>query len=841
MGPPPPAIIQVSSSWVGTMTPARKKKRTTIRPVCVGTVLVMMYVVFVISVMFTLEDGNIVDTGAAYHLIKSVSREVMTKSKRLGSARKETDRKYNSESAREETNKKQGSAAINENSDLVHFCGECRWKGTPYDCDARVAYEVEHQKSTEIEAKKRNLLYCTRPNEQHVSAFCGECKWKDMEFDCNYRVAWEVEHKKIPRLEAQRRNLPHCRQPPYILSPLCGHCVRDLTNMTSKLYRNGVPCYDIITRRMKQGKAKSILDAARLVAEEFEDCKNCHPEKCWKGYFDDLSMGVKGLDETRKGYLTKYWRFDQAAPKIASPTTLALPAIPREFRIPPSRFADIEAFLTEKYSEFEASNDTTHVPIFIEYNPGIAPIPPRMKKYLPKYSAYVVAFRVTPANNCFKREDMTELPQKVWEHTMMSATNLLGLALLDEEYEMIKGYDIVVDIATQLSFQKDGYGTTYFGEPTFMDYRLFTLNENLYLHANADVTVVTQLDLRSQEHGVKAKKDQFLLDVVYGEKNLEVTMLHQFNTIWSGGERGKNFALFSVPNITHPDEPDSVYAEVDINPYHRVQQIYLDDIDMLKRSFIKKRIRRNYSVDKIMMRKVKNNGNITVSEEEPSPSFFTVDEHWFPGLRPAFRRAGHGGACCVSLSRKEALAQGGHIALARESWGDNDYLLVGAAHTSVIWRRWYSDKAVPDSQKAMIPHTHYVSFFYAFEPRPPFNLRARSGYFCLGFAGEDEETEGGMFNPHSILTVNRKLSQHNETFSCGQIHFISSFIEKVRDSSQTVIGYGINDCTPRLVEVSKKEIARLLFSDPWDMKIETSQDAKTMDALELPNLPTWYN
>lgn len=247
-----------------------------------------------------------------------------------------------------------------------------------------------------------------------------------------------------------------------------------------------------------------------------------------------------------------------------------------------------------------------------------------MKKCLPKYAAYAVAFRVTPANNCFKREDMGELPQKVWDHTMMSATNLLGLALLDEQYEILQGYDVVVDIATQLGFQKDGYGTTYFGEPTFMDYRLFTLNEAIYLHANADVTVVTKLDLRSKEHGLKEEKGQFKLNNVYGGDNLEVTMLHQFNTIWSGGERGKNYALFAVPNRTHPYAPDSVYAEVDINPVHRVQQIYLDDIEMLKRSFVKKRIRRNYSVDKIMMRKVKNNGNLTESEwDEPSPSFFT--------------------------------------------------------------------------------------------------------------------------------------------------------------------------------------------------------------------------
>jgi hypothetical protein len=320
-------------------------------------------------------------------------------------------------------------------------------------------------------------------------------------------------------------------------------------------------------------------------------------------------MSVDGLDSNGKGYLTKYWRFDQVAPKFSTPTTLVLPSIPEELRIPPSRFHDIESVLTEKYTEYEGSDDIKFVRIFIEYNPALAPIPPKMKKYLPKYAAYAVVFRVTPANNCFRREDMKDLPQKVWDHTMMSPTNLMGIALLDEYYNMLPGYDIIVDIATQLGFVKDGYGTTYFGEPTFMDYRLFTLNDAIYLHTNADVTVVTKLDIRDKKHtrGKWNKKEEFKLDIVYGEDNLEVTMLHQFNTIWSGGERGKNFALFAIPNATHPWAPDSIYAEVEINPYHQVQQVYLDEFEMVYRSQVKKRIRRNYSVDKIMMRRVRTN------------------------------------------------------------------------------------------------------------------------------------------------------------------------------------------------------------------------------------------
>lgn len=132
-----------------------------------------------------------------------------------------------------------------------------------------------------------------------------------------------------------------------------------------------------------------------------------------------------------------------------------------------------------------------------------------------------------------------------------------------------------------------------------------------------------------------------------------------------------------------------------------------------------------------------------------------MDEHWFPGIRGSFRQAGHGGACCVSLTRGEARRGPGGAAPDGTRDARDDRLLVGVAHTSVQFRNWYGRAHVPDGVKAAVPHTHYVSFFYAFAPTPPFHLRALSGYFCLGFAGADGP-EGGTFNPHSILTVTRR-------------------------------------------------------------------------------------
>ena len=50
---------------------------------------------------------------------------------------------------------------------------------------------------------------------------------------------------------------------------------------------------------------------------------------------------------------------------------------------------------------------------------------------------------------------------------------------------------------------------------------------------------------------------------------------------------------------------------------------------------------------------------------------------------------------------------------------------------------------------------------------------------------------------------------------------METIIDKVDDSSTVVIGYGLNDCTARLVEVAKNDIARLLFPDPLEMVIST--------------------
>ncbi len=616
----------------------------------------------------------------------------------------------------------------------------------------------------------------------------------------------------------------------YLLSEFCGACTR------SNLGRKS--CFDLVRRKKKKmGENASLHDAAIIIAAERKECELCDTAKCLSHYHVDAGQQ---LNMTK----SKYWRFDRSGPKFSKPTTFYFKSIPAELRIPPQRFNDIGRYFHERHN-YTLQNNLIGMQYLMEYNPGLVVIPPLEKAKLPKEAYYLLSLRVTPANNCFEQKVYDQLTKDVWKAVYHTGTNHLGLALLDKNYQVIEGYETVLEMDVQLDLRR----ATFVGSamsPTFMDYRIFVLNGRIYLHANMETVVVTQLNLSmkgSDDHErirycdsiYKIGKDvpdeemnkPCKMKSLYGGQNLEVSIGSQFRTIWSGGVFGKNYALFSIPNTTHPNAPDSVYAEIDIFPHH-VHQILPHEHNRISRHQVFERVwkpgtrkSRHFPIDTVNEREMKTVGNVTESREDvPLPSFFNVDAHqdWFPGSEAPFKEKPHGGACCVSFS-KDDLNLGG----TRNNTNESN-LLVGIGHTKVTWKPWYGKDLIPQKQKDRVPHTHYVSLFYAFDPYPPFEIRARSGYFCLGHApmigDKVSPTEGGNFNQHSILTRNRNLSQNFENFDCPQMSFINSFIEKADDSSKTVIGYGLNDCTGRLVEVDKKDIVMLLYPEPLEMLFE---------------------
>mmetsp|Transcript_29944 Transcript_29944/g.63501 ORF Transcript_29944/g.63501 Transcript_29944/m.63501 type:complete len:483 (-) Transcript_29944:258-1706(-) len=365
------------------------------------------------------------------------------------------------------------------------------------------------------------------------------------------------------------KNKNNGKDEPYILSPVCGGCYRTYDS-------NGTPCFDLIQQYMKQHNGTSLQEASQFVGRDVKDCSTCNPDTCYEHYINDKD----GSTTSDEQYQTKYCRFDQTSPKYTSPTSLVLPSIPDELRIPPSRYNDIEAYIRQKYANPDPEN-TTNV-FLMEYNPGLAPIPESMRPYLPSNARYVLSLRVTPHNFCFGIWLTDALTEDIKQ--TMHSLNHLGLALLDERYQIVPGYDVVIDIDRQLEAKRNNY----MGEPAFVDYRLFTMNDEIYLHINSDTVILTKLKLRSKgkddttEKNKKGGERQFKLKNLYGGDQLEVTMLHQFNTIWGEGKKsvfGKNYALFSLPNLTHPGAPDSIYAEMSVFPEHMVQQIVFQAVD----------------------------------------------------------------------------------------------------------------------------------------------------------------------------------------------------------------------------------------------------------------------
>ena len=107
---------------------------------------------------------------------------------------------------------------------------------------------------------------------------------------------------------------------------------------------------------------------------------------------------------------------------------------------------------------------------------------------------------------------------------------------------------MVIDLGEQLNLHRS---SILFQSPNFMDYRLYVLNDEIYLHANADTVVVSKISVKAKgfgnsddgqdvqslsERDVGRMDRPYKLKAIFGSDNLQVTLMHMPNTIWSGGE-----------------------------------------------------------------------------------------------------------------------------------------------------------------------------------------------------------------------------------------------------------------------------------------------------------------
>jgi hypothetical protein len=438
------------------------------------------------------------------------------------------------------------------------------------------------------------------------------------------------------------------------------------------------------------------------------------------------------------------------------------------------------AYFLESREEFPEEDR----PLYL-YNPMLLPLDDQvidselineLSSGMQNNVAYIGVFRVSNFANCFG-------PGRGVPKTY---ANFLGLALLDRELNVVRDpvsgeyLDAVIDLNKhlwELKWRPFSFGAFPKKPKQYMqDCQLFPARSGqgeksvqLVLLCN-EYAMPVQLKLRrsSASERVDQSKDHYISFVnmygnflhliaqqepnmiVYAGKNMHYFNNHDrsFLEIWPGGPH--EVALIDFKSYPYVPRPNGYSDEEDRDGFARVEQI---------KAF----------------------------KTEPMATFLTeTDVHLFNN-RSMLQRRDSGSTCCVKINWK-----------ADES-GDERELLLGFSHT----------KTRPFPKRFQYS---YFSRVYAFEPNPPFEVVARSGLFCLGFAS-DNETIGRVNELVRGATNFFKLRIFDEEYDCPRIHFVTGITEKYGDSETVIISYGVNDCYPRMIEVSKAFLVSLLRSE----------------------------
>ena len=612
---------------------------------------------------------------------------------------------------------------------------------------------------------------------------------------------------------------------------------------------------------------RMLMRALIQVSQRYPDsCAPCHPTACSHHPSREMNHTTTATTHdsssgTLRGQFsyTKYWYFDRAAPTVKEGVTHYLSSIPSSARVP----NDVSTLLHETNVTqilLDKWNNGKRTDLFWEYNPTIAVLPLSWRTKLQKQMeqvwpttgnstndpVYVASFRVSSNHGCYPWETVTQhLPGA--QVNLMKDQNYLGLALLRHDLTMIPQTDLVVDAETQLGVsRKPGLGQH------FVDYRLFGFNDKIYMNINGSPVywVSLQLDIlanppTTQEppppfmskqelfHHDGSKDGPIRFRNKFGSDHLQVSFEEAPKTIF-GLYKGKNFAIFQPP---HLQSSGALVAEVNVYRTRQTVEFQPHGMHVLSHCQVNQHVlppnrapsnctfdENNQSVQEQQERLTKvlvdrsvpvysiyrrevavaKNGTLASTDEPPPPTFATIDELWF--AQPVFKSVPHGGACCahVDLSSTETSRSNNPPNAAFQG----DRVLVGIGHTKIPYRKIGNSPEMKQRAKDM-PHHQYVSFFYAFDPTPPYRIVARSGLFCLPFASQSEQEE---VNAYHALTRVRPLTLKQHAFECPQISFVSSIIDHGTDpENKVILSYGINDCTPRMVVMEKQEIVRFLF------------------------------
>ena len=439
---------------------------------------------------------------------------------------------------------------------------------------------------------------------------------------------------------------------------------------------------------------------------------------------------------------------------------------------------------------------------------------------------YVSTFRAYLGCNCFGRDKT--------DRTLMTAgeqISYLAIALLDERLDVVEGTDVLIDLNA-------GPGRGVYERQFVEDCRIFLIKGGTYLLCNEEMRRI-QITRTPKKKNKKTSQSRTFPPPGYGTKRgiqppyeypnvhgdgLNITLLAHHGKIAGG----KNFNIFRT--IRQDTESNNAIKsttegsskrihehliQVFPNP-HKYRKIYFPDATNPE--------------NKMMGPTFKDPVSYQRSEEEiapqvrdpPKASFDTPDtlhnittcppkdeKNCTAPLEVSFFEAenDHGTACCVVVflpqDEGEKNGDGNH--------GRGKEVMVGISHKKLSPRDnfWLRDIHRRYDHFGI---DRFVSRFVAYDIDYPFDVVALSGWFCLGFANDPVE----LSHPHKSTlagkNTNFRLDLFDDVYDCPVIHFASGFSEVVGNSSRAIIGYGVNDCHPRMFEVEKDEIVRMLMT-----------------------------
>ena len=415
---------------------------------------------------------------------------------------------------------------------------------------------------------------------------------------------------------------------------------------------------------------------------------------------------------------------------------------------------------------------------------------------------YVAIYRAYTGCNCFGPDPKQEI-MRAGEQV-----SYLAVALLDDQLDVVPGTDVLVDL------NAGPRRTKYWRQP-LEDCRIFVLRGGIYLLCNEEMKrLKIRRRMGKDAHDVPStfgRREDRRIPYVYENINgdgMDIRLEGSNGKI--GG--GKNFNIFRslAPNNRSVEEistgPFDYYLQTYPSP-HRYRRLVIPDGNGGTTNLqVKHPDWPDRGKDDPMAP-----GNL------PRPSFDTPDaenkiQKCADGSTnctdtisvPFFGNEDHGTACCVRLTLH------------------GKQVMVGISHQKLSPRKpfWKEDLL---HRYDRFGHDQFVSRFIAYDVDPPFDVSARSGWWCLGFADEEESPVNGG-STLAGRNTNARLDIFNDTYICPAIHFVSGFSEVVGDDSRAVIGYGVNDCHPRMFFVEKSYIVKLLEGNVLDTSRASSRN-----------------